>query len=196
MDSKETMDSKFTAAGLALFADWEVNPKKKKPITHIALGDLTDEQYENSKLYTGTESKLHNQKYFGSINRVWKETTIAKLEAIINPETRGWHMREVGLFVDLKNEENDKVKKSEDNLVLVWISKHPDTYVPENYQNMIINEIVTIPFQFANADMVEVFTTNAALARMDYVKKLKITCGHSYSSAKFLGTLKINKMSY
>ena len=63
------MVSRFTEAGLTLFAAWEADPALKRKIRFIAFGDLTPEQYANASLYNGSETELHNQKYFGQIGR-------------------------------------------------------------------------------------------------------------------------------
>ena len=156
------MTSKFTNAGLALFAAWEADPTQKKPIKYMALGDLTIEQYANPDLYDGTETALHDEKVRVEVNRVYQaaeDATIARVEAIVNPTERGWHMREVGLFVEGETPDDDPV--------LVWIGHHPETYIPVDYEDMIVGEIVTVPIQFGTADAVELFTTNAALVNWD-----------------------------
>ena len=180
------MTSKFTNAGLALFAAWEADPTLKKKIAFMALGDLTTEQYADPDLYNGTETELHDEKVRVAVNRVYKaaeDATIARVEAIVNPELRGWHMREVALFVEGETPEADPV--------LVWIGHHPETYIPVDYEDMIVGEIVTVPIQFGTANAVELFTTNAALATIDYV--IDSAAGvflHVLENAEEIGLLK------
>lgn len=158
------MVAKFTDAGLELSAAWEADPTQKRKIAFMALGDLTTEQYANPDLYDGTETELHDQKYFGPVQRVYTKTVnpkIALAEAVPNLTERGWHMREVGVFVEGSTPEDDPI--------LIWISHHPETFVPIDYGDMTVGEMVTVPIQFANANMIEIFTDNAALASIDYV---------------------------
>lgn len=78
------MTSKFTNAGLALFAAWEADPALKRKIAFMALGDLTTEQYADPDLYDGNETALHDEKVRVAVNRVYQsaeDPTIARVEA-------------------------------------------------------------------------------------------------------------------
>lgn len=156
------MVSRFTEAGLTLFAAWEADPALKRKIRFIAFGDLTPEQYANASLYNGSETELHNQKYFGPVQRVYTESaqpTVAVAEAKPDFAVRGWSIREVGVFVEGAAPEDDPV--------LVWISHHPETFIPDGYDNMIVGELISVPIKFGTAEVIEIFTDNAALVNWD-----------------------------
>ncbi|MGI6394485.1 MAG: phage tail protein [bacterium] len=176
----------FTTEGLALFALWEADPALKRKIKFMALGDLSPEQYADPDLYDGSESTLHDEKVRVEVNRVYQATedpAIARVEAIINPEVRGWHIREVGLLVEGETPEAEPI--------LVWIGKHPETFVPVDYQDMIVGEIITVPIKFGSADAVELFTTNAGLATIQYaVDAMSGVSLHVLRNAEEIGLIK------
>lgn len=122
-------------------------------ISHIVLGDLTDEQYENDEFHTAAETELSDQKHQAELNSIFvspEDDKTLVFEAIIDPSTRGWNMREVGLL----DEDGD----------LITIGKHPDTFIPVSYDDMIVGEIVQISITLDNVDAVNIITSNAALA--------------------------------
>jgi len=178
--------SKFTTAGLNLLAAWEADPTQKRPIKYIAIGDLTDEQYANADLHDGSETELHDQQYFGDVNRVYQaaeDNAIARVEALIDFDTRGWNMREVGLFVEAEDPADDPI--------LIWISHHPDTHVPLNLDDMIISEIVTVPIKFSTADAVELLTVNTALVNYyDFLGQAAETAVRDTEINEHIGLLK------
>lgn len=156
---------KFTNAYLSLQALWKTDPTLARKIKYIKVGTLTNEQYENAALYDGSETDIHDKKYSGEVNRVYQDeagSKIANVEAIFNPKTRGWNVREVGLFLEEENPGDDPV--------LAWIGKVPDTFVPVDYEDMQVGEIITVPIEHSNIDTVVLYTTNAALATIDYVE--------------------------
>lgn len=166
---------KFTNAGLNLLAAWMVDTSQQLGIKYMAFGELTNAEYEDGSLYTGTETNLHDQKYITELNRVYRETNdskIVRFEAVLgnDPEmVRDWTLREVGLYADNPTPGGDPV--------LVWIGKHPSTYIPsaDTFPDMEVGEIVTVPIRFDNPEAVaNLVTTNAGLATVEYANLLAV----------------------
>ncbi len=171
----------FTTQGLELFAAWEADPTLKKPIKYIGLGS-------GEPTHTTDQISLNDQKYFGEITRIYsnaEDETIAVVEAIVNFETRDFTVREVGLYVEGETEETP---------ILVWVSEHPEMYIPAN-SSMIAGEIISIPIQFNSADQVTLETTNGGLCTIEgmfeqLIGQAAVTAIREIETAEEIGRIK------
>lgn len=155
--------SRFTDAGLALFAAWEQSPENKRQFSKMKIGNLTDADYNNDDLYYGSETDLHGDRtqlipeivVTLDSNDVTKTTVRVKATIIPNDAIKGETIREIGLYITDEN----------DNDVLVWIGKFPPTYIPAaDEPDMQTDLVVTVPIKFNNAETAAIYTSDAAYA--------------------------------
>jgi len=152
----------ITDIGMELFAEAQANGSNAA-ITHMAAGDLNEDQYINFTLYDGTEIALHDEKTRVEMNRVFvdpEDATQVIFEAIIKPSTGGWHIREVGLFDDAGN--------------LIAIAQHPEMYIPDTVDSgLSVDTTVQFCIKLENAETVNVLVNlSAALASQQYVQQM------------------------
>lgn len=155
--------SRFTDAGLALFAAWEQSPENKRPFSKMKIGNLSDADYNNDNLYDGSETDLHGTatQLVESVqitldpNDTTKTTVRVKATIVPAAAVKGQTIREVGLYITDES----------DNDVLVWIGKFPPTYIPAaNEPDMQTDLVVTVPIKFNNAETAAIYTSDAAYA--------------------------------
>jgi len=146
-------------------------------ITEIAVGTLSDIEYNDDNLHTGAETALHDEKHRTTINRAYvdqEDSLQVIFEAIIAPQTGGFSIREVGLFDDSGN--------------LIAIAKHPDTYVPETASSgVIVDDVVQMVLKIESTENVNVtYNLSAALATQQWTAEMIL----GQAAAGYLKTLK------
>lgn len=138
-------------------------------IDRMIVGGMSNDDYSlpENELYNGSETMLkaevpesglqHFSIYGDDIeNEINSEDdSIIEYKGIFEPDVKGWHIREVGLYA---------------GETLIAVGKLPEVFVPENEVNKIVSDYITCAFEIENAaGIFTIVTQNAQLASKEYV---------------------------
>lgn len=160
----------FTDAGRNMLAEWVNDHSKKVDIKWIGVGLAPAAGYE----YDGTETEMSDVRYIGNVQRTYIEEgsrDIVRVESIFDPDSpspdptltnsRGWTAGEIALYA-----ENPEHPGDFSHAVMIWIERHPEIYIPQEYEHAAVLEIITVPIRFSNVAAVVLKTVGAGLATL------------------------------
>lgn len=187
----------FTDAGRNMLAEWLNDHSKKVDIKWIGVGAAPEEGFE----YNGTETGMTDARYYGHVQRTYIEedsSDIVRVEAIFDPDSpspvpgfvnsRGWSAGEIALFAEDPNHPDDF-----SHAVMIWIERHPEIYIPQEYEHAAVLEIITVPIRFSNVAAVSLFTNGAGLATLTQLDEAYIA-SIAYAGTQAIEAAEMNGM--
>lgn len=187
----------FTDAGRNMLAEWLNDHSKKVDIKWIGVGAAPAESYE----YDGTETGMSDVRYIGSVQRTYIEEDsrdIVRVEAVFDPDSpspvpgfvnsRGWSAGEIALFAEDPSYPGDF-----SHAVMIWIEKHPEIYIPQEYEHAAVLEIITVPIRFSNVEAVTLYTNGAGLATLTQLEQAHIAA-IAYAGTQAIEAAEMNGM--